>query len=299
MGAAFAFPVAHDGFAHAEACEAGEIDLVAFEFHDGRAGGVDRRLAEQLFGEIDQAAIVRVGLVKLQHGELGVVVGGEAFVAEVAVDLVDAVEAAHHQALQVELGRDAQVEIDIEGVVVGDEGTRGGAAIERLHHGRLDFDELAGFQLAAEGRNDARARHEDLADVGVRDQVEISLAISRLHVFEAVPFLRHGEQSLAEELQLFGVNAEFAGARAEQVAFDTEDVADIEKLEESEIVLADGVFLDVDLEALAVLLHVRETRPCPCDGASSGVRRCAPAPPAQALRRAWRCTPRGWRARCG
>ena len=108
-------------------------------------------------------------------------------------------------------------------------------------------------------RNDARARDEDFADVGVRDQVEISLAISRLHVFEAVPLFRHGEQRLAEELQLFGVNAEFAGARAEQVAFDAQDVADVEQLEEGEIVLADGIFLDVDLEALAVLLHVRET----------------------------------------
>ena len=125
--------------------------LVAFEFDHGGTGGIDRRLAEQLFGEIDQAAIVGVGLVELQHGELGVVVGGESFVAEVAVDFVDAVEAADHQALQVEFRRDAQVEIDVEGVVVGDEGTRRGAAIERLHHGRFDFDELAGFELAAEG----------------------------------------------------------------------------------------------------------------------------------------------------
>jgi hypothetical protein len=66
--------------------------------------------------------VVRVGLVELEHGELGVVLGADAFVAEVAVDLVDAVEAADDQALEVELGRDAQEEIEIERVVVRLEG---------------------------------------------------------------------------------------------------------------------------------------------------------------------------------
>ena len=40
----------------------------------------------------------------------------------------DALEAAHDQALEVELRRDAQVELGVEGVVVGDEGPGGGAA---------------------------------------------------------------------------------------------------------------------------------------------------------------------------
>jgi hypothetical protein len=66
---------------------------------------------------------------------------GEAFVAEVAVDLVDPLQAAHHQPLQVQLRRDAQVEIDIERVVVRDERPRRRAAVERLHHGRFHFDE--------------------------------------------------------------------------------------------------------------------------------------------------------------
>ena len=46
-------------------------------------------------------------------------------VAEVAADLEDALEAADHQPLQVQLGRDAQVEVEVERVVVGDERSRG------------------------------------------------------------------------------------------------------------------------------------------------------------------------------
>ena len=75
-----------------------------------------------------------------------------------------------------------------------------------------------------------------------------------------MPLLRHGEQRLAEELQPIGVNAEFARARAEEVAFHTHDVADVQQLEQGEILLADRVFLDVDLQALAGLLHVGEPR---------------------------------------
>ena len=146
--------------------------------------------------------VIGVGLVELEHRELGIVVRGEALVAEVAIDLVDALEAAHHQPLQVQLRRDPQVQVDIQRVVVRDERPRRRAAIERLHHGRLDFDEAALLQLPPQGRDDLRARHEHFAHFGIGDQVEIALAVARLHVLEAVPLLGHREQRLGEELEL-------------------------------------------------------------------------------------------------
>ena len=76
----------------------------------------------------------------------GIVTGGDAFVAEVAVDLIDAIQAADDQALEVQLGGDAQEKIDIEGVVVGDEGTRGRASGDGLHHRSFDLDEVAGVE---------------------------------------------------------------------------------------------------------------------------------------------------------
>ena len=47
------------------------------------------------------------------------------------------------QALEVELGRDAQVERAVERVVVRRERARQRAAVERLQHRRLDLDEAA------------------------------------------------------------------------------------------------------------------------------------------------------------
>ncbi len=74
----------------------------------------------------------------------------QTLVAKIAIDLIDALESAHHQTLEIQLRRDAQVEIHIERVVVRDEGTGHRAAVKRLHHGRLDFDEAMRLKLTAQ-----------------------------------------------------------------------------------------------------------------------------------------------------
>jgi hypothetical protein len=64
---------------------------------------------------------------------------------------------------------------------------------------------------------------------------------------------------LERNVQLLRMDAELAGAGAEQVAFHAHDVAEVEQLVKSCIIaLADGVLAHVDLQPLAVLLQVRE-----------------------------------------
>jgi hypothetical protein len=65
----------------------------------------------------------------------------DALVAEVAVDLEHALEAADHQPLQVQLGRDAQEHLLVQRVVVRDEGLGVGAARDRVQHRRLHLQE--------------------------------------------------------------------------------------------------------------------------------------------------------------
>ena len=64
-------------------------------------------------------------------------VGIHALVAELAPDLEHLLEAAHEQALEVQLGGDAQIEILVERVVVRDEGARVRAAQDGMQDGRL------------------------------------------------------------------------------------------------------------------------------------------------------------------
>ena len=49
-----------------------------------------------LLKHLHDIVIVGIGLVGLQHGEFGVVLGGDAFIAENAAQLVDLVKAAHN-----------------------------------------------------------------------------------------------------------------------------------------------------------------------------------------------------------
>ena len=95
-----------------------------------------------LLGEGHDVAIVGVGHVELELRELRIVLEGDAFVPEVPPNLVDAFDPADEQALEVELKRDAQVEILMELVMMGHEGPGRGAAIDRLQDRRLDLDEI-------------------------------------------------------------------------------------------------------------------------------------------------------------
>jgi len=56
------------------------------------------------------------------------------------------------------------------------------------------------------------------------------------------------------------VNGELAGAGTEEVAGDSDVVAEVEEFIELEGLVADSVFANVDLEADAVLLELRESR---------------------------------------
>ena len=111
---------------------------------------------DEVLREGHQVVVVGVGLVELEHGELGVVGAVDAFVAEVAIDLVDAIEAADDEALEVQLGCDAEGELHVFGVVVGGEGARGGSAGDGVEHGGFDFEVAVGVEEVADGAEDVR-----------------------------------------------------------------------------------------------------------------------------------------------
>ena len=110
------------------------------------------------------------------------------FVAEVAVDFVDAIESADHQALQVEFGRDAQKKIHVERVVMGYKWAGDGAAGDGLHHRGLDFDEAVRVESAAHRLHQLRALQKNFADFRIHDQIDVALAVAQFDVGEAVPF---------------------------------------------------------------------------------------------------------------
>src|SRR5437773_1328670 len=218
-----------------------------------------RQIGEELFGELHEILIVRIGLIELEHGEFWVVLRGHAFIPEVAVDLVHALEAADDQPLEVELRRDPQIEVHVEGVVVRLERARDGAARDGLHHRRLDLEEAARVEERADPLDEPRAQQEDLADLGVDDQVDVALPVARLDVLEAVPLLGQRTQRLGQERERLHGQRELARARAEHPARDADEITDVEVAEEREVV-AELVGARVELQPAGPVHEVREGR---------------------------------------
>ena len=191
-----------------------------------------------------------------------------ALVAEVFRELVDALEAAHDETLQVEFISDAEVEVDVECIVVRHEGAGGGATGDGLQDGRFDLKVSAGVEELAHGGVDFAALDEDLLHVGIDHEVDVTLAIALLGVGEAVVdyavfLLDHGQrpERFREHGQLFGVDRNLAHLCAENEAADADEVADVEQLFEYGVVQfrvgwigADVVAGDVDLDAAGGVL---------------------------------------------
>ena len=181
-----------------------EVDDVALVGALKRAVGSLACGAEGALAKVHHAAQVGVGAVCLEGGELGVVGEIHALVAEAAVHLEDALEAAHEQALEVELGRNAQVDLGVEGVEVRGEGLGRGTAHDGVQHGGLDLEVALVLAEAAQSRGDLEALGEGVFDLGVHDEVDVALAVAGLLVCQAVELLRQGAQGLGQQGHLLG-----------------------------------------------------------------------------------------------
>ena len=171
---------------------AAEIDLLALVLHLRGAARGHRRGLHDALRELHHALEVAERLVELHGGELGVVVGVHALVAELAADLEHLLEAAHDEALQVQLGGDAQIEVLVERVVVRDEGPRVRSAEDGMQDGRLHLVVAVILHVAADGGHDLEALLERAFHLGVHDEVHVALAVTGLLVGQAVELLGQG-----------------------------------------------------------------------------------------------------------
>ena len=150
------FVVAVDRFRHRQAIESiAELDRFPLIGDRRPAENFLRGLAHELLGQVHQVVIIPIGLVELEHRELGVVPRRDALVTEIAVDLENFLESADHQPLQIELRRDAQVQVHVQRVVMRAKRPRRGAARDGLHHRRFDLEVIARDEELAHRLDDA------------------------------------------------------------------------------------------------------------------------------------------------
>ncbi len=109
-----------------------EADDVAIDLTFGFAVYGYANSLEEMLGEGHHPIVVFVLDVELHAGELGVVCAIHTLVAEVLADLVYSLEAAYDEPLEIELGGDTHIHVDVEGVEMRDEWACRRATCDRL-----------------------------------------------------------------------------------------------------------------------------------------------------------------------
>ncbi len=186
--------------------------------------------AGQFLDEVGHFFKVRERPVGFEHGELGIVTTRDAFVAKVAVEFENFRKTANEQALEEELGRDAQGEWHGERIVIGLKRASSCTAGYVLEHRRLDFEEVTVLEKAANFGYHEDAFDENIGRLGVAHEVEMALAVLDFAVSNAVPFVGHGAQGLGEHGKVFDLDGRLAGAGEEGFALDADPVTAIEAL---------------------------------------------------------------------
>ena len=107
-----------------------------------------------LLGQLHYLEIIGVSPIKLQLGKFRVVLERDTLVTEIAANLVDSLQVADQQTLQIEFKRNPQVQVLLELVVVSDERPGRRAAVNWLQDGRLDLQEIMVIQEFTQGTDD-------------------------------------------------------------------------------------------------------------------------------------------------
>ncbi|RMS27317.1 hypothetical protein ALP71_05775, partial [Pseudomonas coronafaciens pv. garcae] len=251
--------VLEDRIEHRQAHERlAEVEHLVAIGHIGAAQNQLRQFTEQLLGEVHVVFVVSVRLVKLEHGELGVVPGRNAFVAEVAVDLKDFFEPADHQTLEVQLWRDTQEHFQVECIVMGFERLGSSTAGNGLQHRRFDFEEVALHQEATDMSDYLRAHAERLTHVFVDDQVDVTLTIALLGVRQAVVLVGQRAQRLGQQAHASHLDVQVTLAGTRQGAFGSDDVAQVPGFHLGQGFFGQGLAVDIDLDASGHVLNHHE-----------------------------------------
>ena len=108
------------------------------------------------------------------------------FVAEVLAYLIDTLETAHDQALQIEFSSDTHIHILIQGIEMRDERTGGSTACNHLQGRRLNLSITSFIKHLAEGADDGSTLQESVLHTVVYHQVDIALAIAQLRIVEFI-----------------------------------------------------------------------------------------------------------------
>src|SRR5687767_7158190 len=90
---------------------------------DGRAASdLSRHIGNHLLGAAHDIFVIGIGFIEFKLGEFRVVLEAYPFITEVTPNFVDAIKSTYDEPLEIQLKRDAQIEVLVELIMVGDKG---------------------------------------------------------------------------------------------------------------------------------------------------------------------------------
>ena len=184
---------------------------------------------------------------------------GNAFVPEIAIDLIHFRETTDQQAFQIKFGSDAKIKIGIERFVMGHKRTRPRAAGNRLHHGRFHFGKSFSIEETANPLDDFASFAKNILHFVVHDQIQIPMAIPGFHIFQAVPFFRKHPDNFGKKCEAFDFNCFLAFVRQEKRAFDSQNIAQIKLFKKMEFFFSQHIKLGVNLNFPGFIFQIRES----------------------------------------
>ena len=128
----------------------------------------------------------------------------------------------------------------------------------RLQDRRLDLDEAGLVEAAADGGDDPRPRQEELARLGVGDEVQLAAALAGLDVGQPVELVGWRAQRLGQDREVLDAQRELAAARAEGQAVDPDEVAEVEVEQAAHPLLPQDVGAGLELDPARAVVEVEE-----------------------------------------
>ena len=248
-----------DGLVHRHTGPAGgQVDFFSLPLHLVSTQDLLGSGGKQILEQVHHVVEVGISLVQLDGSKLRVVLGVHPLVAEDAPDLVYPVHAAYDEPLQGQLGGDAHIHIDVQGIVVGDEGPGGGAARDGVEHRGLHLHIATAVHKVPDMLDELGANDEVALHLRIDDQIHIALAVAQLGVGQAVEFLRQGQQGLREQRHSHNTDGHLSPLGAKNYAVDSYDIADIILLKAVILRLIHLVLPGVELDAAGLVLQVAE-----------------------------------------
>ena len=91
------------------------------------------------------------------------------------------------------------------------------ADLERSEDRGVNLEKPLGIEISADLAEDKAALHEGVLDLGVHYEIDVALTVAHIGVGQSVELLGEDLEALREQVDMIGVNRDFAGLGLEDV----------------------------------------------------------------------------------